>query len=253
MARKKKKNKVPVLVTCSLLLGFALLYRVSFSWAELGKTTKLTNINIRGNRIIPDREILPFFDDIRGLELNKIDHYRINSEIEKMPFVAAARISRHYPSNLRIEILERKPLAIVNLDELMLLDQSGIVLPMVPAAYELSIPILSGFNPELNLYPIGKPVLSVKMKDTVKLLNRIREIAPHFFTQLSEITLNQDEEYILILTERPTRINLGDKAIMKSIFTLLAFDQTLHGSRALTDYQYLDMRYAKQIIAKEWS
>ncbi len=241
------------MITSGLVLAFALLVWGSFNWAKFGAATTLTDVQIIGNSIIPDRTILPLLEDIRGADLNRIEIDRINARLEELPFVAAARVSHHYPASLRVEILERQPLAIVNLSELLLLDRDGVVLPMVPIAYELAIPILSGFNPEPSLYPLGDRVLSVKMKETVNLLNRIRAINPGFYSRLSEITLDQEDEYVLILAERPTKVYLGDKAILKNIYTLLVFDAALQGRGSLTDYEYLDLRFAKQIIAREWS
>ena len=76
--------------------------------------------------------------------------------IENNPFVRAVQISRQYPNKMRVNIVERKPLAIINLDEQLMIDNDAFVLPNHHYSDTALIPVLSGFNSAKDLYPYGK-------------------------------------------------------------------------------------------------
>ena len=90
------------------------------------------------------------------------------------------------------------------------------------------------------------------MKEAVNILTKISNGYPKLYENISELTLNKDDEYVLILADRPTRVILGKKDILLKLNILKNFDNAL-GQRQLTDYRLLDMRYKKQLVAREWT
>ena len=72
------------------------------------------------------------------------------------------------------------------------------------------------------------------------------------FDEISELTINKNDDYEIILSEQPTRVILGKEDISRKIKILSKFGKAL-GQRELTDYRLLDMRYKKQLIAMEWT
>ena len=172
--------------------------------------------------------------------------------IEDNPFIKAARISRRFPNQIKINIIEREPLAMLNMESALMIDNEAVVLPNHPYAESALIPILSGFNNAKDLYPEGEQTYSVKVKEAINILNQLSNHYPKLYDEVSELTLNNDDEYVIILADRPTKVILGKSDIIPKLNILKSFDKAL-GERQLTDYQLLDMRYNKQLIAREWS
>lgn len=253
MARKRKKSPLPLILSLSLVVLCAALIWGSFHWTGLKGLGQVAGVEIAGNRLVADQELMRLLGDLDNTAITGLDLRESSKKLEKHPYIAAARLSRIFPRRLRVEIHERRPLVMVNNAELVLIDDQGIVLPRIGGGLDYQIPFLSGFNPDANLYPIGEQALSVKVKSTVALVSRVKDHFPGLFANLSEVTINQQDEYLLILAEKPTRINLGDQALIERIYTLVKFERALGGIKLLSDYAYLDLRYAKQIIAKEWS
>jgi len=253
MKKARKINIGSYILTFVLITLLALLTWSGYSWTLKTGLFGLEKIRITGNSIISESELHTIMGNLKQATLFDLNLVELSAKIEQHPYVAGARLSCRYPHQLSVEIMERKPIAMVNMDPLVLLDLEGIVLPMVPQAFEFQLPALSGFNPDQALYPIGEHVLSAKMKETVTILMEVHNHFPALYNELSEITLNQDDEYTLILTDHPTLINFGNSDVIKKIITLMAFYEALRGIKSLTDYAYLDLRYAKQIIVKEWS
>ena len=176
----------------------------------------------------------------------------IAEAFETNPFVKATRVSRHFPNRIKINIVERKPLAILNMDSFLMIDGNAFVLPDHQYSQSALIPILSGFNSAKDLYPEGEQTYSVKVKEAVGILNLLSSGFPNLYESISELTLNKDDEYVIILTDRPTRVILGKDNIIPKLNILKNFEKAL-GQRQLTDYRLLDMRYKKQLVVREWS
>ena len=155
-------------------------------------------------------------------------------------------------NKIRVNIVERKPLAIINLKEQLMIDGDAVILPNHHYINSVLIPILSGFNPEKDLYPHGEKTYSIKVRESVSILNQLSDSFPNLYNNISELTLNNNDEYVIILSDKPTRVILGKDNILKKLNILKNFDKAL-GQRQLTDFQLLDMRYNKQLIAREWT
>ncbi len=133
-----------------------------------------------------------------------------------------------------------------------MLDSEAVVLPDHPYSQSVLVPILSGFNTALDLYPEGEKTYSIKVKEAVAILNKLSNGYPTLYENISELTLNSHDEYVIILADRPTRVILGKNDVFSKLNILKNFEEAL-GQRQLTDYRLLDMRYKKQLVAREWS
>ena len=175
--------------------------------------------------------------------------HEITKRIEEHPYVKAARVSKHYPSQIRIEIMEREPIAIVNKDPMVLLDESGFVLPDLGNLNNHILPVMSNFNSDEEFYPHGKKALSVNIIECISLLSQLKEQYDGLYDNLSEIKMSASNEIELILADQPTHIFLGNQDIDSRINILKEFEKELR-PKSISGYSYLDIRYNNQVIAK---
>lgn len=112
------------------------------------------------------------------------------------------------------------------------------------------IPIMSGFNSARELYPIGNMSISEKVLESVELIDHIIEFYPSIYDNLSEVTLNSNDEFVLILSDYPTKVILGTDHFFEKIKILHAFAESLPKQKGLENYLALDLRYNRQVIAK---
>ncbi len=70
----------------------------------------------------------------------------VQRRVNLLPFVKETRIRRSWPDRLEIEIKERRPKALLYLDELYLVDQAGRVLAPAPRDEKLDFPLISGVS-----------------------------------------------------------------------------------------------------------
>ena len=249
---KSHKINIRVLIGMSLFTTFILTLIFSIKWANYQKIFKLNESIITGYDILNEQDYRKILSQLDYDIIYSTDIVEIRKVLESNPFVKAARVSRHFPNKLNIQIVERKPLGIINLDKQLMIDDEAVILPGKKYSEDYLIPVLSGFNSAIELYPEGEKTYSIKVKEAVDILKKLSIHYADLYENISELTLNKDDEYVLILADRPTRVVLGKDNISLKFDILKSFDKAL-GQRQLTDFRLIDMRYNKQLVAREWT
>jgi len=252
----KNNKKIELLINHRGLMAYSILIAIltiaSFQWANYRKIFELGELSISGENFLAKNEYNEIIGSIDVKSIKDFDIEDLSERLELNPFVKAVRVSKHYPGAIKIEIVEREPIAIINNKVQLMIDDNAIVLPNNTTIENSLIPVLSGFNPATDLYPLGQITYSIKVKEAIEILAYIKNNYSDFYDEISELTINKDDEYEIILSEEPTRVILGKNNISKKIKILKNFDKAL-GQRQLTSYRLLDMRYSKQLIAMEWT
>jgi cell division protein FtsQ len=245
------KYIIKALITTSALLALGSLFWGSFSWAEYTQLFKNPNIVFSGSSIVDESEYRSFLLKEYGSNIFTEDLSAISNRIEEHPYIAGVRVSKHFPKGILIEVSERYPVALINNNPLLLIDNNNTVLPFRSNSFDFQIPILSNFNITNDLYPVGKQTLSPIVINVVQFLNRIKKEYPQLYQNLSEVRLSKYNDYELILAEEPTKIVIGKSITWSKILVLKEFEKSISGRKSLTDYAYLDLRYDNQVITKE--
>ncbi len=251
---KSKKVKISMfkIKIFFLVMITSSIVTLSFKWSAYRKIFDASNLNISGDVILDQGDYNEIIGKIKGKQIAEINSRKLSSELERNPYVKAARVSKHYPNMINIDIVEREPIAIINNKKKFLIDSEAIILPNRNSFFESAlIPMLSGFNPANDLYPEGDITLSIKVKEAIKILDFIQLNFNELFNEIAELRINKDDEFEIILSEEPTIVILGQGDFHNKINILKKFDEAL-GQRQLTDYRLLDMRYSKQLVAREW-
>ncbi len=245
-------NKILKITTIAVTItAIGTLVWGSFSWAEYTQLFNNPNILFTGNSIVDESEYRSFLLKGYGPDIFTEDISAISNRLEQHPYVAGVRVSKHFPKGILIEIYERYPVALINSNPLLLIDNNSTVLPFRSNSFDFQIPILSNFKISKDLYPIGKQTLSPVVINIVQFLNRIQIEYPQLYQNLSEVRLNKYNDYELILVEEPTKIVIGKTITWSKILVLKEFEKNISGRKSLTDYAYLDLRYDNQVITKE--
>ena len=236
-----------VLVSIILIVNIWL----SISWADSKDTFNEPLVIINGSESFNNKIYFSYIDNMTEKEVNELSNKEILDIVLSHPYVQAARTSYRYPGKIVIDIKEREPFAILNKDPIIILDQYCFVLPNSNNLDQYDIPILSKFNNDQKLYPEGEKSLSTKVQNTISWLSSLNNKHPTFYSNISEVFLENEDEIVLVLNEYPTRIFLGKNNTLKKIEILKNFEQTIKATKKITDYAYLDIRYDNQVIAKE--
>ena len=248
---KKKKNKIDYLKVLANTFYSTVFVSIIFASSWWSGLTEDDNIQIK----ISDTSILNI-ETYESLISNVIEDVNMDKKVTKIaeliedhPYVNAVRVSKHYPSEIKIEIMEREPIAIVNIDPMLLLDENGFVLPDLGNLNDHDLPIMSNFNEDKELYPYGSKAISIKVIECISLLSKLKNQYEGLYNNLSEIKISSDNEIEMILADQPTQIFIGDKNVNYRINILKEFEKELE-PKTISGFSYIDIRYDNQVIAK---
>jgi cell division protein FtsQ len=107
---------------------------------------KPEQIELTGNHIVGREAVLDKFYRDRGQSVLRIPLNARRCAIEELPWVESASVQRILPNRIRVELIERTPVAFLrNATELALIDAHGVILDR-PRGEELQFPVVTGLS-----------------------------------------------------------------------------------------------------------
>jgi cell division protein FtsQ len=91
-------------------------------------------------------EVIAYVDSFRGLPLLDISLHEVASRVVEHPYVSKAEIFLELPDVVRIRVQERQPTAVISLEHLYLVDETGFPFKRALPGDGLDLPLLSGMN-----------------------------------------------------------------------------------------------------------
>ena len=140
-----------------------------------------------------------FFNDTATTEIYTLslhdalpifDLLDIQKAIEVHPYIETALISRRFPSTLRIDIVERVPVAFLNGTHLFAVDETGFLLPRLKSVALHGLPIITGID-NFRENP-GAMVESDRVIQAINLFNLIRSVDSGLYQNLSEVHRSEE-------------------------------------------------------------
>jgi len=148
------------------------------------------------------------------INLLSLDLKNMCQRLENSPWVERAQVKRTLPDQLDISICERKPVALINLNQLHLVDEKGTVFKKAEREDGLTLPILTGITWE---------DLMSNQKIHAALINQALSLMKLFeekeipLSAISEIHLDATLGLTVFTTHNATQIEMGFAPFQKKI------------------------------------
>jgi cell division protein FtsQ len=159
------------------------------------------NIAATGLTQVSRADMLPVFGEDVGRNIFHVPIGLRRKQLEEIPWVERATVMRVLPDQIRIALVERKPVAFTRQgQQIGLVDASGVLLSMPAAAmakHHYSFPVLTGIDP-------GDPLASRSARMAVyeRLLAELDASNQHLSDQISEIDLTDPEDARVLMPEQ---------------------------------------------------
>lgn len=160
-----------------------------------------SNIQATGLAEVSRADMLPVFGEDVGRNIFFVPLRERRKQLEQIPWVERATVMRLLPDQIRVAVVERKPVAFVRQgSQIGLVDGSGVLLTMPPSMmshHHYSFPVVTGID--------GRdPIASRKnrMATYVRLVGELDANSQHLSDQLSEIDLTDPEDARVMMPEQ---------------------------------------------------
>jgi cell division protein FtsQ len=108
---------------------------------------QVTRIQVNGCLHLDPQAVIQQAGIPSGANILSLDLDGVSKKLTQHPWIAAAAISREIPDRIRIEIEERKPVALVKGHEFYLADQQGACFAKAAPSEHTGLPIITGLEP----------------------------------------------------------------------------------------------------------
>jgi cell division protein FtsQ len=195
-----------------VLIGIALLSLLFIAMYEYLLTSpyvKLEQIIVKGVREDLKQEIIKLSCSDADASLLAINLGELKAEIERHPWIKAARLEKRFPHTLVIEAEQEHPRAIVALDRLYFMNRLGTLFKEVDLNASLDYPIIT-FDRAKGPLTDKHLALAAHVLDAVA-----SERGPWSLQDLSEVHLKSDGRVSLYFQSLPAAIHArtGDLAV----------------------------------------
>jgi cell division protein FtsQ len=231
---------IPLVVGTVVLCMFALEWRASL---------KVKRVIVEGARLLNTQQVITLAGIAPRVPLENVDIYEVRTRVLGQPFVKTARVNRNYPDAVRITITERVPIASVNTGQLRYIDDEGMLLPYIPTAMELDLPVINGVEGMKGL-AVGDTATAPDLFHAIDLLRNAQEIDTTLYHFISEVNMNSGGDITLFATQGGVPIYLGRGDIQKKLLTLESFWGKFVRSSDTEKLAYVDLRFTDQVIVR---
>jgi cell division protein FtsQ len=169
------------------------------------RITGTSNIQASGLAQVSRTEMLPVFGEDIGRNIFFVPLADRRKQLEQIPWIEHATVMRLLPDQIRISVVERKPIAFVREGaQVALIDANGVVLtepPAMMAQHHYSFPVVTGVES-----PDSLAMRRAKMDVYQHLVGELNAGGKRLSDQLSEIDLSDPEDARVLMPEQGTDI-----------------------------------------------
>ncbi len=255
MSKRKLDTRLPVrswIFSAVLIAVVGSLGLLSESYGNYINEHELARINVYGHRIMSHDRLTDMLEKYYGQRLNEVDLSEIRDRFIEYPLVRSAKVTRNYPDELDIYIRELVPIAYIQMGRVLTVDTQGTLLPLPDNGMLYNLPIITQLDGEFAAAKIGERLESDRVAMLVKYLGEIREHHPGIYLDISEVSFKPEQGIKLISAVNSTPVLMGEwENAREAVHILSAFLQGDKNDQVIDAYEYIDLRFANQIIVKE--
>ena len=179
-------------ITVSVLAGRFALYSPQM------QLIKSDQIDLAGNHIVGRESLVNIFYNDRGKSVLTVPLDDRRKKIQEIKWVESASVQRILPNRLRVEIVERTPIAFVrNGNEIALIDAHGVILDR-PGDLDMRFPIISGITDALP-----RDESERRMQIYQELVGDLNIVNADSSNQLSEVDLSNPKNVRIVMAGIP--------------------------------------------------
>ena len=233
------------------ILVIAMMLMLSFIWFRKNEAFFLKTASIQGNQFLTRDEILElasidFSNDLFDLNLEEIE-----KRICKNPIVEQVKITKIFPSGIKIKIKEHDLIAVAAGSEISAIDISGDVISKFPTKAVYDLPIITG----LHFYYDSTGARFAEKQELVdytsEVLKQLKAIDLLLYYEISELNYHSKRGIVIYLKDSNLPVLLGKESIDQKLIYFSTIYHHLINQSCLDQALAIDIRFKDQVIVKQ--
>jgi hypothetical protein len=240
--RRARRGLVPRVVLALEIVG-GMLVALFATWGAYSKVMaaerlKVAHVEVRGGRFLSEAEVRELLGPALGENILTLDIAQLTARLRSSPWVAEATVARSLPDTLRVQVTERAPLALAELERLYLMDGEGVLIDVYgPRTAGFDLPIVRG------LAKADEETRRERAHRAGELLRDLGELAG----EVSEVEVEKDGDVRVVLRGAGEEVVMGRPPYRARLLDFLGLREEL--ARRCPDTEWYDLRFRDRIVA----
>jgi len=178
-----------------------------------------------------------------GLKVLRLSLEPQRKQVETIPWVRSAALTRVFPNRLVVRVIERTPVAYANVGgHVSLVDSEGVLLDKPESAF-FDFPVITGLNPNA-----GSDECRARIALYQDFMRQLGEEIAHSGWVVSETDLSDGDDLkaLLVQGRETLQVHFGHENFIQHFHTFLALLPELRKANAPLDS--VDLRYRNQVV-----
>jgi cell division septal protein FtsQ len=223
-----------VLATGTLFFGFSRLVEFLLTWEKLNlKTADVVCSDLQVREMV-----LPLAKNAASGNIFLLDPARVKSLIEACSWVKEARVRKVFPSSLAVDVVPRKPDAVLESGGGYLLDRDNALIERAGPEARDRWPVFA----DAGMFADNR---AAKLTQAWACLN---DLAPEVQARVSRLDVTDPDDVVLTFRDEAVRLRLGGESFGQKVATY-----TSHRDRWMAEIgplEYVDLRFSDRIYLK---
>jgi cell division septal protein FtsQ len=220
----------------------ALLCAAWAGYAQVMASDKLrvAHVEVRGQRFLSEGEVLQLLGPALGENILTLELKQLKAKLRASPWVEDATVKRTLPDTLYVEIRERVPLALAEVDRLYLMDGDGTLIDIYgPRTANFDLPIVRGLQKKDGEARRGRA------ERAGALLRDLQDLA----AEISEVQVEDSGDLRLVLRGQGEVLIVAEPPYRGLFLTYLGLRRELQ--ERCPNAEYFDLRFKDRIYTRE--
>jgi hypothetical protein len=228
----------------SLQVGGVALVALFAAWGAYSRVIaaerlKVAHVEVRGGHFLSDAEVRDLLGPAMGENILALDIARLTARLRSSPWVAEATVARSLPDTLRVQVRERAPLALAEVERLYLMDGEGVLIDVYgPRTAGFDLPIVRG---------LGRADEDERRQRAQRAGELLRDLGP-LAGELSELEVDERGEVRVVLRGAGERLLLGGPPYRAKLVDYLGLREEL--LKRCPQAEWFDLRFQDRIVAR---
>lgn len=196
---------LPVAAALLVLLLVGSAGAAVYSWLGRSAIFSVRVVDMNPCEHVSGDEISGILKGVAGGNIWSLSKEEIGRRLRSHPFVREVVVRKSFPDKLLLNIEEREPVAMINLDALYYVDDQGTIFKRLTAYDAKDKPILTGFS--RDDLAAKDPVTIRNLKKTIDLLRHAE--AGSLRRNISEVHFDAQDGYTLVTRDFGLQLKIG--------------------------------------------
>ena len=230
-----------------IVLVVACFYGIFSSYRFITHSPRfnINEINLVGHKLLSNEELNSWIEPIIGKNIFKLELDRISKRLVEHPWIQSASARRVFPQGIYVEIKERTPFAKIQMEQVYVMDNYGVLLGADLRGTN-KLPTITGIkmkNPK-----IGSNVADEEIIRGLKMMRNLNQLPMFEKNPIDNVHISSRYRITFSTNTQDVKVHMRPEIAQESFKNLvLALDAIEKNEK---DLSYIDLSFKNRVVVK---